>query len=254
MNKFPKFKERLKKGERLLGTFIQIPCSENIEIFGYSGFDFVILDCEHGHNVSSKILELVRASETSGVAPFIRVPKIELSLISNTLDTGCSGIVIPNVKTAEEAALAVKYSKYGPEGIRGVCPYVRAGGYGALNAKEYYTAANNETVVCIMLESEEAIGNLSEILDVKGIDVVLVGPADLSTSMNIPGGIEDPRVQEKIQYIVEECKKKQISSGVFAISFEYMKKHFEMGANFIPYSIDDTILFEICKKIVSEVK
>lgn len=246
-----KFKEKLAKGEKLFGTWLQIPSAMHIEACAIAGFDYIIIDNEHGYYGSEASHDLVRACEAAGIAPFIRVPNAEASAISKALDAGAVGIFVPNVATAEQATMAVKYAKYGPQGVRGVCPFVRAARYDASADFDFYGRANEETVVCIMAEGADGIKNLPEILKVEGIDIISVGPIDLSTSLGLPGQIEHPKVQAAIREIIEKCKDANITLGMFTVNAEKSKYWFEQGINFVNVLVDSTMFLNACKDMVN---
>ena len=208
-------KKKLKNGEVAIGTWSIIPSPSIVEAIGYSGFDFIIIDAEHGPvNVESSE-NLIRAAEVAGMASIIRVPNNESHLILRALDIGAHGIQVPHVSTKNEARLAVEYSKYHPLGKRGFSPFTRAAKYG-IEAENHTARANEDTMVVINVEGVEGIKNLKEIAEVSGIDVIFIGPYDLSQSLGKPGQVTDSKVIDLMRKSAGLIKNKGISCGSFA--------------------------------------
>ena len=180
-----KTKKKLQAAQPVLGAMMNIPAPALVELCGYAGFDFVFIDCEHGAIGIESLVEMVRAADNHDVTAIVRVPRNAPDAICKVLDTGASGIIVPGVTTGEDAERAVRSAKYSPLGVRGV-GNGRARGYGHLMpVKEYAPRANAETMVVALLEDIEVIDNLDAILEVQGIDVFIVGPNDLSQSMDL---------------------------------------------------------------------
>lgn len=196
------FSDDLKNGKPLMGMWVQIPHPEIVEIIGYSGYDFVIIDLEHGHFGFEMVESMVRAAESSGVAALVRVPDINEALIMKVLDTGAAGIVVPTISTKEAALKLVSAAKYFPEGNRGSCPCVRSGKHFVTDWTKYATGANSNTLVLPLIESVEGITNYKDIIGVHGIDGFLLGPFDLSVALGVGGNVNHPRVLEKLDEII----------------------------------------------------
>ncbi len=245
------FKEKLNSNDGVLGLFMKTEDPAFVEIAGYSHFDFVILDMEHGPGTYLHMQNLVRAAQLSGAFPIIRVTKAEETLISRALDIGAFGIQIPQIESAEQARLSVSAAKYSPDGNRGVCRYVRAAKYSATNKYEYLKDANDSLVI-LQLEGVDVLNELDSILDVPGIDIIFIGPYDLSASLNLPGQVDHPKVQGVMKTIIEKASKKQITVGTFTDSIESARFWRTLGVKYLAFSTDVGVFTNICNQSVTE--
>lgn len=235
-----KVKEKLLRGEPVLGIWQSINSMDLAEMSGYSGYDFVIFDTEHGPMSAESCIPLICASERTNLIPIIRVSEIQKTYILKALDVGAMGIIFPMVSTYEEAKKAVSLSKYiQREGekrkeFRGLISVSRAAGYGlAIDEKTHLKTSNKEIMLIVQFETKEAVDNLDEILKLEEIDVVFIGSYDLSQSLGFPGEINNPMVKN----IIEEAIKKIINSGKVAgaivVSPDSIKYWIELGVKFI---------------------
>lgn len=245
------FRRKLADGF-VLGPFCKTTDPAFVEIMGHCGFDFVILDLEHGPVSVQNLQNLIRAAELAGIVPIVRVKEDRLSSIGESLDTGAAGIQAPQVTTAEDAARIVQHAKFAPEGMRGVCRFVRAAHYSSQDRFEYFADANRNLVV-VQLEGAEALHNVEEILDVQGIDIVFIGPYDLSQSLGVPGKTADPVVTEKMQEIVTACKHKKRAVGTFVDTPEDAARWIDAGVSYVSYSVDVGLFTDACKRVVSTI-
>jgi 4-hydroxy-2-oxoheptanedioate aldolase len=221
---------------------------------GFSGFDFVIIDAEHGPISIENAQNMIRAAESENITPIIRVDKNDESFILRALDIGAQGVEIPQINCKSDALRAVKSVKYSPKGERGVCRFVRAANYSSMDKFKYFESANKETMIIAHIEGVEGINNLDEILSVSGIDVIFIGPYDLSQSLDIPGEVNHPLVVEKMTEILNKCRKKNMAVGTFVDDVEAAKKWISFGVQYISFSVDVGILYEACKNIIKEIK
>jgi len=205
-------KEVLKEGKNVFGPFMKFTDPAAVEIMGFAGFDFVIIDAEHGPISMQSAQNMIRAAETVNITPIIRVANNDEALILRALDIGAQGIEIPQINSKSQAIKAVRSVKYAPQGERGVCRYVRAANYSSMDKFKYFKSANNETMIIAHIEGVEGINNLDEILSVPGIDVIFIGPYDLSQSLGITGDVHNALVIEKMQEAILKCKKKMLLS------------------------------------------
>src|SRR5512146_1665313 len=164
-------KTELKRGRVVLGPFFRIPSPDLVEIFGEAGFDFIIIDQEHGPVSTETASNLVRACDLVGMAAVVRVPDNQPWLIQHVLDIGALGVQVPQVGTVADAERVVRSSKFAPVGARGVCRNVRAARYSARDRFKYFEESNRDTVVVIQIEGKEGVDHLEQILQVKGLDV-----------------------------------------------------------------------------------
>ncbi|MFC1562718.1 HpcH/HpaI aldolase/citrate lyase family protein [candidate division KSB1 bacterium] len=247
-------KRRLKNGDAVYGIFLKLTDPAVVEIAGLAGFDFVIIDTEHGPISIETAQNLVRAAQIREITSIIRVSENEPNLILRSLDIGACGVQVPQVSTKEDAIRAVSSAKYFPDGNRGVCRFVRAAGYSSIDKNEYFQKSNEETLVIVHIEGLDGISNLSEILTVKDLDIIFLGPYDLSQSCGIPGQIEHPDVLKKMEESVRLAKKSGVTVGTFVETVESAKKWVDIGVQYISFSVDVGIFFNACSDIVKGVR
>lgn len=248
------FKKRIKQNrETVFGYFAQAIDPSLIECMGIAGFDFVILDMEHGVGSINDMQNLIRAAEVTNVFPIVRVKENSTTLISEVLDIGASGVQIPQVRNANDVKEIMKYAKYSPMGMRGICPFPRGANYSAMDRYEYFKLGN-ETLIVIQLEGKEAIENIDEILEIEGYDIIFIGPYDLSQSLGIIGQIDNPLVFKKGSEIIEKCNKKGIVVGNFTDTLDNITRWMELGIKFVAYWVDTAIFYNSCKDILKQLK
>jgi len=236
-------KERLRGGETVIGTFSGIPSPSLVEAIGHSGLDFIVIDSEHGPVEMQTAENIVRAAEITGMAPIIRVPGNESHLILRALDIGAHGVQVPHVSTREEAESAVEYSKYHPQGQRGLSPFTRAGKYG-LTAENHASRTNENVIVVVNIEGVEGVKNLNKIASIPEIDVIFIGPYDLSQSLGKPGQVDDPEVVSFIQDSVELIKSRGKACGSFAKDMKYVEILADCGVQYITYMVDSAMILQ----------
>lgn len=246
-------RQALAEGRVVLGPFCKLSAPQHMEIFGHAGFDFVILDCEHGPMSTETVENLVRAAEVTGLQTLVRVPQNEPALINRMLDLGATGIIVPHVSTPDEARRLASAARYVPDGERGLCRYVRAAKYSKTDRYRYLEEANRDVIVVAMIESSEGFRNLPGILATKGLDAVFVGPYDLSQSLGIPGRAEAPEVERTMAAIVAQAKQAGVAAATFVESPEGAKKWAEAGVQIISYSTDVGIILAASTGIVRSV-
>lgn len=192
-----RLKERLLSGQPAFGVSVMFPSPQVVEMIGRLGFDWVLIDCEHG-SISPESAELMgMAAELAGVTPIARPWSNSPEAILRLMDRGVMGVQVPHVNTAADARRAVESVKFHPLGTRGLAAGTRPAGYGfGMTATDYVKEANRETLVCVQLEEAEALRNLDDILRIEGVDVFFVGPSDLSQSLGYPGRSDAPEVRE----------------------------------------------------------
>lgn len=197
-----RLKAKLAAGEPAFGVSLLFPAPQVVEILGRLGFDWVLLDCEHGSLTPESVELMAMAAELAGLTPLARPAANTPEAIARVLDRGVLGVQVPHVTTAADARRAVEAVKFYPLGRRGLAAGTRPAGYGlAGSMSEYVEAANRETLVCVQLEEREALDHLGEILAVEGVDVFFVGPSDLSQSLGQPGRPDAPEVRETMERV-----------------------------------------------------
>ena len=226
-------KSKLRSGEIVVGSWHYIPSAALTEIIGLIGYDFVVIDMEHGPIETETAEQMVRATELSGVTPLIRIAFNTPHLILRALDTGAAGVHVPNVNNAKQAEAMVASANYAPQGSRGLAG-VRAAKYGLKGSLSAYTVeANQECMVIAQVESIEAIHNLDDLLSVEGIDVYYLGPVDLSNSLGIPGQTKDPRVVNNVENAIKRIVAAGKTAGCIAADVKEAQRYIDLGARYI---------------------
>ena len=243
-------KERLNEGGKVLGPFMKLCDPAAVEIAGLAGFDFVIIDAEHGPISIETAQNLVRAAECVGITPIIRVVENRPSRILRALDIGAGGVEVPHVSDREAAQRLVRAAKFAPAGDRGVCRFVRAARYSSRERGDYFRGANEETIVIAHLEGIEAIENLDEILSVEGLDILFIGPYDLSQSMGVSGQVDHPLVVEKMEDVVRRSQAAGRFVGTFVDDVQTAERWIDAGVQYISFSVDTGVLYNAYVNIV----
>lgn len=243
MDSVARFKGALNSDRGALGPFMITSDPAFVEAAGYAGYDFVLLDMEHGPGTFENLQNLIRAANVAGVCPVVRVPRGTDIWIDRALDVGAGALLIPQIDTAEQAQAAVSAAKFSPAGTRGTCRFVRSAGYGAVPGASYFSQAQ-ETAVILQAEGKRAVENLDEILEVPGIDVLFVGPYDLSSSLGHVGEVDHPEVTACIQSIIEKAAAKGVKLGCFADTVEGGRRWRQMGVRFIGYACDTYLFYQ----------
>lgn len=208
-------KTKLKKGEQLLGTMVVLfDHPEIAKIIKVCGFDYFIIDCEHGTFDYTSVARMLTVARESGICGMVRIPELRREVVQKYMDMGAGGLLLPNVETAEQARLFVDLAKYAPLGNRGVQLLRGHSGFEKIaNPAEYMKKTNNETILMVQIESPVGVQNIDDLLAVDGIDAAFIGPNDLSQSMGIMGRFEHPDFVAALDKIIAAAKKKQKFSG-----------------------------------------
>lgn len=236
-------KKKLKEGQVCFGTFIRLG-PRAVEVLGHAGWDFAVFDMEHGIFDFPQVEEMVRAARCAGITSLVRVPEPNPSYIMRAVDAGAEGVQIPQVETAEMAKALSQAARYFPEGKRGLCSYVRAAGYSAIAPDEHMATSNKEVLTVIHIEGEAAASGIHAILETPGIDVIFLGPWDLSQSLGVPGKTKDPRVMDTMEKVINACKQKGIVSGTFVREIEDAPKWIDLGVQYMMVSTDAGLLLK----------
>lgn len=247
------FRSIITQGKCVYGPFMKTEDPMFVEIAGLSGFDYVILDMEHGPTSLQQQQNNIRAAVARDILPIIRVNGLNENSIGAALDIGACGIQVPQVTNAVQAKKVVEFSKFYPHGMRGVCRFVRAADYANKERSEYFAESKN-LVIVIQLEGKEAIGNLDEILAVEGIDIVFIGPYDLSQSLGVPGEIDNPVVINKVEEIAAKTKEKGKVVGTFVDTIANTIKWRNAGIQYLSYNTDAGIFTEACCNYLNSIK
>lgn len=237
-------KEKLARGEKPLGTFVSTGSAAVVECLGCTGLDFVILDNEHSPIEAETTATLVRAAECRGLTPLARVREISRPAILKLLDVGVQGLIIPDVRGAEDARRIIRYAKYAPLGQRGFCPS-RKDAWGTADlgpvpqAMSYF---NSQTLLIPQCETAEALAEIEAITALPGVDGIFIGPFDLSISLGIPGEFENPAFRAALERILAACRRTGKPCLIFAGDGTAATHRFSQGFDAVAIGQDATLL------------
>lgn len=243
-------KEKLKRGEAVIGTFVGIGHPDVTEWLSGLEFDWLLLDAEHGPLSFETMQRMMQSMRGTGCTPIVRPQWNDFVVIKRVLDLGAYGVIVPMVNSKEDAEKAVKACKYPPEGIRGYGPR-RAGMFDP----EYFETANDELLIAVQIETEKALRNLDEILSVDGVDACYIGPWDLSCSLGfgVPPKWDDPRYLKAFDMVLEASEEWGKPAGMFA-SIDNIGWAIEKGFKFNTVDDDDTFLMHGARMALEKVR
>lgn len=234
-------KARLKAKEKLAGAWCQIASPMAAEMLSNAGFDWLLIDMEHGPGDVLNLIALIQAMASGPALPVVRAPWNDFVAIKRILDAGAYGVIIPYVNTRAEAEAAVRACRYPPQGIRGIAASPRASGYG-LNHNRYLQRANDEILIITQVETGQAVDHLEEILKIDRLDGVFIGPMDLAASLGHLGNPGHPEVQAVIRRIEETVFKTDKALCTLAPGFEPAQPLFEKGYRMVTLMADGIAL------------
>jgi 2-keto-3-deoxy-L-rhamnonate aldolase RhmA len=222
--------------EQLAGTFLNLASANSVQIAAQAGFDWLLLDLEHGGGHFSDLRSLLNATNGTAAAPIVRLPSVDADLAKFALDSGAAGIMFPFVNSAAEAKRAVDICNYPPQGHRGTASVIRATDYGT-RWRDYFAEANQNTLVVVQMETEEAINNIDSIAAVDGVDVLFVGPLDLSVSLGVPGQFTHDAVVAAMQAVIDACLRHARVPGILSRP-DLIDDHKTQGFRFLALGSD----------------
>ena len=222
-------KQRVAAGEHLVGCFITMPSPALVEVVGFAGFDFVVLDAEHGVSGVETLEHLMRAASAASIPALVRTVSDQAGEMLRVLDAGASGLLVPHVVNGDQAARIAKSAYYPPLGNRGFSGATRAGRHGFVPILEHVRRANDEVVVVAQVEDAEALDQASHIASTPGIDAIFLGPGDLSMSLGRPGELTHPDVVAAARNVAEACRAAGIAAATFARDADEVRSTRENG-------------------------
>lgn len=230
-------KEKLAAGERVFGCFDPLSSPEVVEIIALAGFDFVLLDNEHGPLTAETAYRLILAAEARGIEPFARVGVRDKQEVLKFLDAGATGIMTPQVNNATEAAAAIAGTKFFTEGNRGLAG-MRTFDFGMNGSLDAFVAPLNDRVLnMIQFEHVDTLEHLDEMLALPGLDVLFIGPSDLAQSLGLPGQPNHPNVTEVADQVIARCKAAGVKTGTVAYSSALVANCLDRGFDMIVASV-----------------
>ena len=227
-------KRKLNAGQPAYGVISTSDDPQLAELFGLAGFDFYMLDAEHGLLGPAQVVNVIRACERVNMTPLVRIGPKDPKLVLQYLDAGMMGVMMPGLETLDEIRMLVNAVKYPPVGKRGM-GLTRASGYIATGneAVNYINFSNEESMVIPQFEDAALIDHFEEMISQPGVDAVVIGPRDLSLNMGFPDGADHPEVQQMIDKVVAVCKKCGVAAGITAGSRADAAKQVARGATMI---------------------
>lgn len=236
-------KKRLKQGETLHGCWLNTGSSLTAEIVGLSGFDWVLIDLEHGAGSEKDVLYQLQALEHTPTAAIVRVESSESQRIHRVLDMGAEGVMCPKIANPAGALKVVQGLHYPPDGGRGVAKMVRATGFGQ-NFAQYYQDAKDNVLGVAQIETVEVLNHLDEVAAIEGIDVLFIGPADLSMELGIFGQFDHPRFKEALKETVNAARKAGKATGILFFNTDDYQTYHDLGIRMIACGSDATFVAE----------
>jgi 4-hydroxy-2-oxoheptanedioate aldolase len=246
------FKQAIHSGAVPVGTWHTLGSTAVVEALGHAGFDFLVLDMEHGQIDLPQTVDLLRVMAGTRAAPVVRLPWNDMVVVKRVLDAGAQTVMLPFIQNADEARAAVAYTRYPPEGVRGVASIYRGGGYGLI--PDYCQHAASELCVILQIETLEALEQLAEIAAVPGVDSIFIGPADLSASMGYLGHADHPAVREKLAQGARECRRLGKPCGIIGFSTEAAVDYLSYGYSWIAVSTDVTMMLKSAAETLATVR
>jgi 4-hydroxy-2-oxoheptanedioate aldolase len=244
-------KKELLKGNPKIGCWVNLGSSVSAEIVAQSGYDWALIDLEHGAGNEAMMYVQLQAMQKSEIIPIVRIDEISRPKVQRILDSGASGIMFPQIKSVEEASYAISSMYYPPKGIRGVAKMVRACGFG--KSFEVYQSSLEENLLgIIQIETMEALADVDNIAAIDGVDLLFVGPSDLTMAMGIPGQLDHPDYQKALVKISAAAKKYGKATGVLQFTILEFDMYRQHGFQLIACGADSTFIVKGAAEIVSQ--
>lgn len=250
-----RMKQMLKEGQSVVGTMVvEIRQPAVMQLLKNAGYDFIIIDNEHGPFNNETLADLSRAARHVGLTPLVRVPHLLYPFLAQPLDGGAQGIMLPRVRNADQVRQAVQIIRYPPVGQRG-CALARGftdfkGG----SVDEAMADANEQNLLVIQIETAEAVENIEEITAVPGLDIALIGPTDLSISLGVPGQLDSPKLHAAMEKVIETCQKNNTYSALHINSVEWGTHWVKKGIRILSMFSEAGLLTRGGLEITSAVK
>ncbi len=243
----------LRSGKTAIGTLVQLPSPPVVEILAQAGFDWLLIDTEHGPIDAERVQAMIRATGERPATPIVRIASNLDWLAKRALDLGALGVMAPMVSSAEEAQVAVRAVRYPPAGNRGFGPTF-AGLRWGLGGAAYAQQANDAVMAIVQIEHIDAVARIDEILAVPGIDLALVGPYDLSGSMGLLGQVGHAKVQAAIDRVVKAAQSAGVPAGIFSAAADEANRYIEQGYQAILLGTDVAFLSAGAEGVLSRIK
>ncbi|MEX1240891.1 MAG: aldolase/citrate lyase family protein [Cyclobacteriaceae bacterium] len=230
-------KQRIQSGQTALGCWINMGSLVSTEIVGRAGFDWLLIDLEHGAGDDTIMYQQLQVLESIGATPIVRTNELSREKVQRILDAGAGGIMFPQLQQAEEADQAVRLMYYPPRGTRGMAKSVRAHAFGR-NSSDYISNLEKTLISVIQIETVQAVKEIDAIAATPGVDVLFVGPSDLSLAYGIFGQLDHPVYQEALRAVVAATKKHNKAAGVLLQDVDEYDMYYKLGYRFLACGAD----------------
>jgi 4-hydroxy-2-oxoheptanedioate aldolase len=246
-------KQRIRSGEALHGCFINLGSPVSAEIIGQAGFDWVLIDLEHGAGNDIVMYHQLQALAHTGATPIVRTAELSRPRVQRILDAGGMGVMFPQIQTPADAALAVSMLYYPPKGIRGMAKMVRATGFGR-NATDYIANLEKNLVGVIQIETVSALKQIDTIASLTDVDVLFVGPTDLSLTLGVLSQFDHPIYQQAIKEVAQAAKKHKKATGVLLQDISEYEMYYQLGYRFLASGSDSSLVARSADDMVKRMK
>jgi 2-dehydro-3-deoxyglucarate aldolase/4-hydroxy-2-oxoheptanedioate aldolase len=248
-------REKLLKGGTALGCALQVYRSPEIaRTFAAAGFDYVFIDLEHGSFNLETAQDMIVAANSSGITPIVRVAELLYSLVARLLDSGAQGIILPRVEDPRILEEALSWMRFPPQGKRGYGVNPTMIGYEARSFGEIIEHQNRNTLAVVQFETQTAMDRADELLSLKGVDIAMVGPADLSISLGVPGQFEHPTLISTVEGLIEKCNKYGVAPGIQVRTAALAKAWIDRGMRFVGAGGEHGLLLDKAKETVAQLR
>jgi 2-keto-3-deoxy-L-rhamnonate aldolase RhmA len=242
--------QRIRDRDPLLGTFVSLGSPAVTNLLAGAGYDYLLIDLEHGAGSEAVLQSQLFAAEAEGAATMVRTETFDRIRIGRVLDLGARAIMLPRVDTAGQCAEAVAHLRYPPQGDRGVASSNRARGWSTRT--DPFTDANREIAAVVQIESEQAVRNVDEIAAVEGVDALFVGPSDLSHSLGVPGDLQAPVFTDALTRVLDAARAHNLAAGILAPTPERARAFVDQGFTLIVLSADVNMLAATARDAVAQ--
>lgn len=250
-----RLKQALQQGQPAIGTMVaEIRQPAVMQLLANAGFDFAIIDNEHGPFSIETIAELSRAARHIGLTPLVRVPDLAYPYLAQSLDAGAQGVMVPRIFNAEQVRRAVQIIKYPPLGQRGTALSRGFTDFKAGPLVEAMAAANDQTFLIIQIETQEAVDNIEEIVSTPGVDVTLVGPTDLSIALGVPGQMDSPKLHAAIEKMIEACQRHQVYPALHMNDLQWAAYWAKKGMRLLSSNSETGLLVKGGLEVTSKIR
>jgi 2-keto-3-deoxy-L-rhamnonate aldolase RhmA len=248
-------RERLAKGGAVFGSMIQAYRSPEVaRTFAAAGFDYVFIDMEHSGYDLETVQDMIQASLETGITPLVRVCELLYSLVARLLDSGAQGIILPRVDDVKLLEEALSWLRYPPAGKRGFGVNPTMISYETSSMAEIIEHMDRNTISVVQFETRAALERADELLSLKGLDIAMVGPADLSIALGIPGEFDNPKLISAVEKLIEQCGKYGVAPGIQVRSVALAKEWVARGMRFVGTGAEHVLLLDRSKEVVSQLR